>query len=301
MATRSCALRGRLTLAAALTLSMLPGVPLGPPTPFAGVAHASRPKRPPRDKKFHLVEATIADIQKAIKRREITCEGLVRLYLDRIKAYNGTCVDQPDGPLGFVSPIANAGQLNALMTLNLRPYNRVALGFDAHKARTLTDPMDDDLDKPDALETAAALDREFAKTGKPAGPLHCVVMAIKDQFDTFDMRTTSGMDAGYADDRPPDDATFVSNLRKAGAIILAKANLGEMATPTTRSAFGGAFCNPYDTTRTPGTSSGGSGSSVGANLVTCAIGRETGGSIHHPARTTASSGWRRRRRSPCGA
>ena len=84
-------------------------------------------------------------------------------------------------------------------------------------------------------------------------------MAIKDQYDTFDMRTTSGADAFYANDRPPDDATFVKRLRDAGAIILAKANLGEYAVDGARSSFGGTFCNPYDTEREPGMSSAGLG------------------------------------------
>jgi len=63
-----------------------------------------------------------------------------------------------------------------------------------------------------------------------------------------------------------------------------------MGTPNSRSSFGGPFCNPYDTTRSPGTSSGGSGSSVAANLVTCSIGEETGGSIHHPAKNNSLVG-----------
>ena len=126
----------------------------------------------------------------------------------------------------------------------------------------MTDPVDDDPAMPDALEVAAQQDAYFASTGKLIGPLHGVVFSIKDQYDTFDMRTTAGMDAAYANDRPPRDATFVKRLRDAGAIILAKANLGEMGTPNSRSSFGGPFCNPYDTERSPGTSSGGSGSSV---------------------------------------
>jgi len=108
-------------------------------------------------------------------------------------------------------------------------------------------------------------------------------MAIKDQYDTFDMRTTSGADVQYASDRPPEDATFVKRLRDAGAIILAKANLAEYATDGARSSFGGTFCNPYDTEREPGMSSAGSATSVAANLVTCAIGEETVVSIRWPA------------------
>jgi len=154
----------------------------------------------------------------------------------------------------------------------------------------MTDPTDDDPAMPDALEVAAQQDAYFAANRRLIGPLHGVVLAIKDQYDTIDMRTTSGMDAPYAKDRPPRDATFVKRLRDAGAIILAKANLGEMGTPNSRSSFGGPFCNPYDTERSPGTSSGGSGSSVSANLVTCAIGEETGGSIHHPAKNNSIVG-----------
>ncbi len=242
--------------------------------------------------KFQIEEATIEDIQAAILRGELTSTRIVQLYLNRIKAYNGTCVNQPDGVLGLgpITPIKNAHQLNALMTLNLRPARREKLGFDPRKARSMTDPVDDSAAMPDALEVAAEQDAYFASTGKLIGALHGVVFSIKDQYDTFDMRTTAGMDAAYANDRPPRDATFVKRLREAGAIILAKANLGEMGTPNSRSSFGGPFCNPYDTERSPGTSSGGSGSSVAANLVTCSIGEETGGSIHHPAKNNSIVG-----------
>jgi amidase len=242
--------------------------------------------------KFRIEEATIEDIQAAILRGELTSTRVVQLYLNRIKAYNGTCVNQPDGVLGLgpITPIKNAHQINALMTLNLRPAKREKFGFDRRKARSMTDPADDDPAMPDALEAAAQQDAYFASTGKLIGALHGVAFSIKDQYDTFDMRTTAGMDAAYANDRPPRDATFVKRLREAGAIILAKANLGEMATPNSRSSFGGPFCNPYDTQRSPGTSSGGSGSSVAANLVTCSIGEETGGSIHHPAKNNSIVG-----------
>jgi Asp-tRNA(Asn)/Glu-tRNA(Gln) amidotransferase A subunit family amidase len=236
---------------------------------------------------FQVEEASIADIQDAILRRQVTTTDVVKAYLARIKAYNGTCVNEPNGILGPISTIPHAGKLNALTTLNLRPKAREALGFDARKGRSMTDPVDDAPSMPDALETAAALDRELARTGKLVGPLHGVVMAIKDQYDTFDMRTTSGADAFWANDRPPDDATFVKRLRDAGAIIVAKANMGEYAAggvTGTRSSFGGTQCSAYDTERDPGASSGGSGVAVAANFVTCAIGEETGTSVREPAK-----------------
>src|SRR5579872_3232690 len=215
--------------------------------PAAPAAHAV--------KKFHVEEATIDEIQQAILTKQITAVGLVHLYLDRIKAYNGTCVNQPEGILGPITPIRDAGKVNALMTLNLRPAARKALGFDDRKARSMTDGVDSDPAMPDALEIAARLDQAFARTGKLVGPLHGVVVAIKDQYDTFDMRTTSAADAFYANDRPPHDSAVVARLRAAGAIILAKANMGEYAGGD-RSSFGGTGCNPYDTTRGPSGSSG---------------------------------------------
>jgi Asp-tRNA(Asn)/Glu-tRNA(Gln) amidotransferase A subunit family amidase len=233
--------------------------------------------------KFHLQEASIADIQRALVAKKITSVGLVELYLKRIKAYNNTCVSEPLGILGPITTIPHARQVNALSTLNLRPSTRKAWGFDERKARSMTDMDDNHPNMPDALEIAAAQDRQFKQTGRLVGPLHGVVMAIKDQYDTFDMRTTSGADAQYANDRPPEDATFVKRLRDAGAIILAKANLAEYATDGARSSFGGTFCNPYDTEREPGMSSAGSATSVAANLVTCAIGEETVVSIRWPA------------------
>lgn len=232
---------------------------------------------------FHIEEATISDIQSALLAKRITTVGVVNLYLTRIKAYNGTCVEMPEGLLGPMKTIPHAGQLNALGTLNLRPATRRAMGFDDHKARSMTDLKDDDPTMPDALEVAAAQDRAIAKTGRLVGPLQGVVLSIKDWYDTFDMRTTASADVLFANDRPPRDATHIKRLREAGAIILAKANAG---TPQPRNGFGGVVCNPYDTERTPGVSSAGSGASVSANLVTCSIAEETGTSIRIPARST---------------
>lgn len=240
-------------------------------------------QQPPRPPQFHVQEATIADIQRAIQTKQVTTVQVVELYLKRIKTYNNTCVNEPMGILGPITTIAHAKQVNALSTINLRPANRKTWGFDDRKARSLTDAADNNPKMPDALEVAADEDRRFKQTGRLAGPLHGVVMAIKDQYDTFDLRTTSGADANYANDRPPEDATFVKRLRDAGAIIIGKANLAEYAVDGARSSFGGTFCNPYDTEREPGMSSAGSASSVAANLVTCAIGEETVVSIRWPA------------------
>jgi Asp-tRNA(Asn)/Glu-tRNA(Gln) amidotransferase A subunit family amidase len=244
----------------------------------------------PRVPGFDVQEATITQLQQAILKKQITTRGIVDAYLRRIKAYNGTCVNEPQGILGPITTKAHAGQINALSTLNLRPAARVMLGFDDRKARSLTDKADSAANMPDALETAAEEDRQFARTGRLVGPLHGVVLAIKDQYDTFDMRTTSGADVDYANDRPPDDATFVKRLRDAGAIILAKANLAEYAVDGARSSFGGTFCNPYDTEREPGMSSAGSATAVAANLVTCAIAEETVVSVRWPASVNSTVG-----------
>ena len=232
----------------------------------------------PRTAAFKIEEATIQDIQSAILKGEITSTGVVKMYLARIKAYDGTCVNQADGVLGPFTTIKHAGQINALTTVNLRPAARAAYGLGPRKARSMTDASDNNPDMPDALEVAAKQDAYFKMTGKLVGPLHGIPFAIKDWYDTFDMRTTSGADVAYANDRPPHDASFITRMREAGAIILAKANVGM------RSPFGGVSCNPYDTERATGTSSAGSGSSVGANLVTCAIAEETSGSILHPTK-----------------
>lgn len=232
---------------------------------------------------FSLEEATIADIHAAYEAGELTSTELVNSYLARIKAYNGSGVAEPEGRLGKIETIAKSGQINAIATLNLRPATLRAWGFSPRMARSLTDPRDTAPDMPDALETAAALDAHFAATGSFKGPLHGIVFAIKDQYDTFDLRTTSAATVPYSNDRPPVDAMFVRKLREAGAIILAKSTMGEYASGTPRSSFNGTLNNPYDTERSPMGSSSGSASAVAANLVTVAIGEETGTSIRGPA------------------
>jgi Asp-tRNA(Asn)/Glu-tRNA(Gln) amidotransferase A subunit family amidase len=236
---------------------------------------------------FRLEEATIAGVHRAFRAKGLTATELVNRYLERIRAYNGVCVsgdvDAATGlQLGDITPIPNAGQLNAFITLNLKEDKRTKLGFPDKLKRTHTGR--DDAKYPDALDRARLLDRYFARTGKFAGPLHGIPIAIKDNYDTFDMRTTAAAAAEFADDRPPDDATMVAKLRAAGAILLGKTNMDEYAPAgIARSAFGGQTCNPYDTMRIPGGSSGGSAAAVAANLAMCALGTDTSGSVRFPS------------------
>jgi amidase len=234
--------------------------------------------------RFHLEEATIADVHRAIRIRQITATQLVSLYFKRIEAYNGTCVKGDIDPatglmLGDIAPIENAGQVNAYMTLNIRG------------KRSKTDTADNDPKLLDALEVARAQDDYFARTGRFVGPLHGIAFAIKDNYDTIDMRTTAGAAADYANDKPPRDATMVAKLRAAGAIILGKTNLDEYAPAGIgRSTLGGQSCNPYDTKRTPGGSSAGSGAAIAANLAICALGTDTAGSVRNPSSVNALVG-----------
>jgi amidase len=134
---------------------------------------------------------------------------------------------------------------------------------------------------PRALDIAEAKDR--AATGTTRGPLHCIPIVLKDNYDTADMPTTGGS-VTLAKSIPPDDAFVVKRFREAGAIIIAKANLTELAlTGTTVSSLGGQTRNPYDLTRTAGGSSGGTGAAIAANLGAVGTGSDTGQSIRSPA------------------
>ena len=133
-----------------------------------------------------------------------------------------------------------------------------------------------------ALAEAEELDRERA-AGTIRGPLHGVPIVVKDNYDTGDMPTSSGS-ASLAAFQPIDDATQVERLRAAGAIVIAKTNLHEFAAGiTTISSLGGQTRNPYDQTRNPGGSSGGTGASVAASFATAGLGSDSCGSIRIPA------------------
>jgi Asp-tRNA(Asn)/Glu-tRNA(Gln) amidotransferase A subunit family amidase len=144
---------------------------------------------------------------------------------------------------------------------------------------------------PRALDDAAALDRERAERG-PRGPLHGIPVVLKDNYDTSDMPTTAGSIAmrGFV---PADDAYLVRKLREAGAVLIGKTNLHEFARGIeTVSSLGGYTRNPYDPTRNPGGSSGGTAAAVAANFATVGTGSDTCGSIRIPAANTNLFGLR---------
>lgn len=134
----------------------------------------------------------------------------------------------------------------------------------------------------DAAAHAEELDRERASTGS-RGPLHGIPIILKDNYDTSDMPTSAGTLA-LASNVPPDDAFQVAKLRAAGAVILGKSNMHELASGiTTIGSLGGQTLNPYDPTRNPGGSSGGTGAAIAASFATVGWGSDTCGSIRIPA------------------
>ena len=202
---------------------------------------------------------------------------------------------KPDVPqqFGMIVGIPNAGQLNAIGTLNIRGERSVTCWgeFDKHPSLGPLPPGAPPVceffrQQPDALERAAELDKAFGKNPDlEKMPMYGVVFSFKDPFDTKDMRSTGGGDARYDIDFPARDHVLVEQLRNKGAIIFAKAvnteyngragdpggrNKPDKVLPSTlgyqRSTWAGNPSNPYDTTRSASLgSSSGSGVSVSAN------------------------------------
>jgi len=201
---------------------------------------------------FHIVEATIADMQSAMGAKRITSRELVSQSLIRIGLYEN--------------------HLHAAIAVN-----------------------------PRALEESEARDRERA-AGKLRGPLHGIPIALKDNIHTTDLPTTGGALA-FAGYRPPYDATLTKNLRDAGAIIIAKTGLTELANwvagaptpmPGNYNAVGGFAFNPYDPRPDPREATfdgrpvlqtGGSSSGIGtaASFWAASVGSDTGGSVISPS------------------
>ena len=314
---------------------------------------------------FHIEEASISDIQSAIRGGQTTCRQVVQAYLDRAKAYNGVCtalltmdgkpippstgmvragapipypiktvaastvfpnLDQYKGlPLdlgkmitsvsdpsvqlqyGWRVGIPEAGQLNALETLNIRGERSITCKGDFDRAPS-AGPLPPGAPKaceefrkmPDALERAAELDKQYGRNPDLASlPMYCAVFSLKDWYDAKDMRGTGGNDVNFAMDVPKVDSPDIAALRSKGAIIFAVAAASNVTgasangpakpalyTPDTNlqyAPWSGQTCNPYDTARVPRGTSNGSGVSVSANLSTCSICEQTSASCKGPA------------------
>jgi amidase len=335
----------------------------------------------PQRSRFHLEEATIDDLHRAIQDGQVTCRGVVQLYINRAKAYNGVSdvlvtkdgasippapgvvragsplrfptqtvsisallpnFNQYAGPpiefgrmeptasdptvqqqYGMTIGIPNAGQLNALGTLNIRGERSVTCKGDRDR-RPSDGPLppgspavcEEFRKQPDALEHAAELDAQYGRNPDLAKmPMYCVVFSFKDSYDAKDMRSTGGADANYDIDFPARDQTLVAQLREKGAIIYAKtANTEYNGRPVPairggeggerganrpvkvfvstqgyqRSSWAGNPSDVYDTTRAASLgSSSGSGVSVSANLATCSLCEETSMSCRGPSNHNA--------------
>jgi amidase len=140
---------------------------------------------------------------------------------------------------------------------------------------------------PDAAARADELDAE-RRAGRVRGPLHGVPVLVKDNIDVAGLPTTGGALA-LEHSVPDRDADLVVRLREAGAVVLGKTNLTELANfmaddmPSGYSSLGGQVLNPYDVSRTPSGSSSGSGAAAALGLATVTVGTETDGSILSPA------------------
>ena len=202
--------------------------------------------------------------------------------------------------------IPNAGQLNALETLNIRGERSVSCKAmcDAHPSsgplpKSCPAMCEAFRQQPDALERAAELDKMFGRNPDlEKMPMYCVPFSHKNWFDAKDMRSTGGNDVNYAMDAPKVDSPDIANLREKGAIIYATATaastglgLDGPAKPKSYmpdgnyayAVWGGQACNPYDTERVPRGTSSGSGVSVSANLVMCSICEQGSASCKGPA------------------
>ncbi|MCC7348427.1 MAG: hypothetical protein IT538_13630 [Variibacter sp.] len=216
---------------------------------------------------------------------------------------------------GMIVGIPDAGQVNAIGTLNIRGERSVTCrgDFDRHPSLGPLPPGAPPVCEyfrrlPDALERAAELDATYGRNPDlQKMPMYGVVFSFKDPFDTKDMRSTGGGDAAYDMDFPARDHVLVEQLREKGAIIFAKAvnteyngragdpggrHKPEKVLASTlgyqRSTWAGNPSNPYDTTRAASLgSSSGSALSVSANMVMASLGEETRASCRGPSNHNA--------------
>src|SRR5258705_3181965 len=143
------------------------------------------------------------------------------------------------------------------------------------------------LNKDGALAAATQVD-----AGQKTGPLAGLPIVVKDNINTADMPTSGGTLA-LQNARPAKNAPSLQKLLDAGAIVIGKTNMHELAfgiTSTNLSSFAGPIKNPYDKTRIPGGSSGGTSAAIAARIVSCELGSDTGGSTPMPAALTRTVG-----------
>jgi indoleacetamide hydrolase len=146
--------------------------------------------------------------------------------------------------------------------------------------------------EPDTVLAAARAADAHQKSGKPLGPLHGVPIAFKDNINTVSAPTTAGT-PGLRNHRPKRNALVAQAILDAGAVEFGKTGMHELAFGiTSNNAAFGAIRNPFDRSRVPGGSSGGSGAAVGARVAPAAIGSDTGGSVRVPAAFCGVMGFR---------
>jgi Asp-tRNA(Asn)/Glu-tRNA(Gln) amidotransferase A subunit family amidase len=149
------------------------------------------------------------------------------------------------------------------------------------------------LNRAGALASAARID-DARRSGTALGRLAGLPIIVKDNINTKDLPTTAGTPALH-DFRPTADAAVLQPLLDAGAIILGKANMHELAfgiTTTNFSPFAGTATHPYDPARIPGGSSGGTGAAIAARIAPAGLGSDTGASVRIPAAFNGIAGLR---------
>jgi Asp-tRNA(Asn)/Glu-tRNA(Gln) amidotransferase A subunit family amidase len=209
-----------------------------------------------------LPRVTVAQDVRGVARFEVYEASMAELQ-EALAAQRVTSAELVDAYLARIAAYDQAGpRLNALIRVN-----------------------------PRARAEAAALDAERA-AGAVRGPLHGIPILLKDNFDFVGLPTT-GASLAFAGLMPPDDGFQVRKLREAGAIVLGKTNLHELAAGIlTISSLGGQTLNPYHPARNPGGSSGGTGAAVAASFAALGWGSDTCGSIRIPAAHNALVGLR---------
>jgi Asp-tRNA(Asn)/Glu-tRNA(Gln) amidotransferase A subunit family amidase len=201
-----------------------------------------------------VLASAVSAAQRATPKADLVYEASITELQAAMTAGKASSVGLVDAYLARIAAYDQAGpKLNAMIRLN-----------------------------PAARADAAALDAE-RRAGKVRGPLHGIPVILKDNYNTAGLATTGGSIA-LAGLVPATDAFQVRKLRDAGAVILGKANMHELASGIiTVGSMGGQTCNPYDPDRYPGGSSGGSGVAVAASFAALAWGSDTCGSIRIPS------------------